>query len=191
MSSRNSNCTALTGYPLSSSFRKCLEEMIGFTPDYLSVVDLRWKSIRGLLRILWSRLGETLLIPLEDVNSVALLPVLETLSSASDARRIEVVHPDLRRESVSRLMAIFHFGRMIGASIASRRSANRCRYVLEELLCAPRIDISLHDTTGDVLYLKTNLWFGVKVRGPVIGKCQINGLCFGTEIIHLAYLPIQ
>jgi glycosyltransferase involved in cell wall biosynthesis len=141
--------------------------MLGMSPEYLSVADLRRMSIGGLLLTLWSRPGVTLLIPLEDVNSLALLPVLETLSAASVARRIEVVHPDLRREPVSRLTAIVHFGRMLGASITSRCSAGRCRRELKELLHAPRIDTFLHSTTGDVLYLKTNLWFGVKAGGSV------------------------
>jgi len=158
---------ALVGYPLSSSYRGHLEDMLGVSPDYLSVADLRRMPIFRMIKLLCSRPGETLLIPLEDINSLALLPVLETLSAASLARRIEVIHPDLSREPVSRFTAMIHFYRMLKASIASCQSASRCQKELVELLHTSRIDASLQSKIGTVLYLKTNLWFGVKAGGSV------------------------
>jgi len=158
---------ALIGYPLSSNYRNSLEATFNVSPDYLSVADLRRMSIVGLLRTLWRYPGETLLIPLEDVNSVALLPVLETLSAASGARYIVIVYPDMRRERISRLTAIVHFGRMLRASISSRHSANFCRRELKELLNITRAEHFLQTTNKDILYLKTNLWFGVKAGGSV------------------------
>jgi glycosyltransferase involved in cell wall biosynthesis len=167
MTQKNNKYRALVGYPLSSNYRNLLEVIFNPNLDYLSVADLRRMTIAGLLQTLWSRPGETLLIPLEDVNSLALLPVLETLSAFSGARRILVVHPDMRQESVFRLTALLHFGRMLLASIVSSRSAKYCRSELKELLQARRVDLFLQNTNRDVLYLKTNLWFGVKAGGSV------------------------
>ncbi|RMG43765.1 MAG: glycosyltransferase WbuB, partial [Acidobacteria bacterium] len=116
---------------------------------------------------LWNSVGGVMVIPLEDANSLALLPVLETLAAASSAGKIQVIHPDLHREDVSRGAAAFHLVRMLGASISSLRSARRCRRELAQLLDSPRIDVTLPRKAGDVLYLKTNLWFGVKAGGSV------------------------
>ena len=167
MTQRNFEYRALVGYPLSSEYRRRLEALLGGKPEYLSVAELRRRSPGGLIRTLWNRVGGTMVIPLEDANSLALLPVLETLAAASAVRRIQVIHPDLRREDVSRGAAVFHLGRMLGASVASLRSARRCRRELVRLLNSPRIDVTLPRKAGNVLYLKTNLWFGVKAGGSV------------------------
>ncbi len=158
---------ALVGYPLSSDYRRRLEALLGGEPEYLSVAELRRRSLGNLFRTLWDGTGRMMVIPLEDANSLALLPVLETLAAASSSRRIQVIHPDLRQEAVSRGTAVFHFFRMLGASVASRRSMYRCRRELRRLLEASRIDVSLPEEAGEVLYLKTNLWFGVKAGGSV------------------------
>ena len=167
MTRQKSEYRALVGYPLSSEYRRRLEALLGGKPEYLSVAELRRRSPGGLIRTLWNRVGGTMVIPLEDTNSLALQPVLETLAAVSAVRKIQVIHPDLRREDVLRGSAVLHLGRMLGASIASKRSARRCRRELAPLLNSPRIDVILPRKAGNVLYLKTNLWFGVKAGGSV------------------------
>lgn len=167
MTQPDSEYRALVGYPLSSDYRCRLETVLGSEPEYLSLAELRRSSIGDLIRTLWNRVGGTMVIPLEDANSLALRPILETLAAVSAARRVQVVHPDLRLEDVSRCSAVLHLGRMLSASIASLRSAHRCRCELKGLLHAPRIVVSLPCEPGDMLYLKTNLWFGVKAGGSV------------------------
>lgn len=159
--------SALIGYPLSSEYRRKLGVSVGQEPTYMSVAELRRLPVKQLLRSLWKDVGETLLIPLEDANSMALLPVLETLASVSGARSIEVVYPDFTRQKVRRVRAMDRFLRMVNASIASKRSASRCRRELSGLLREPRIDVSPAWDKKSVLYLKTNLWFGVKAGGSV------------------------
>lgn len=167
MTRRNPEYRALVGYPLSSDYRSRLEVLLGAVPEYLSVAEMRRRSFGTLVRTMWSMAGGTMLIPLEDSNSLALLPVLEILAAGSAARRIQIIHPDLRREDVSRSRAVFHLGRMLGASVASLRSARSCRRGLKRLLDSARINVALPEETGNVLYLKTNLWFGVKAGGSV------------------------
>lgn len=178
---------ALVTYPLSAAYRERLEAALGARPEYVSVAELRRRSLSGLLRTLWQWRGRRLLLPLEDPGGAVLLPVLETLAACSPARTIEVVRDGMERHRVSRISAMHHFLRMVAASFAVRRSARRCDRELTGLLDAPRIEPA-PVTARRVLYLKTNLWFGVKAGGSVGHIAGVaNGLMdAGYELVFAA-----
>ena len=157
---------ALVGYPLSAGYRERLEQGLGVAPVYLTVPELRRMSTLVLLHTLLSLRGHRVLLPLEDLNGQALLPIFQGIAAVSPARRIEVVYPDLRSERVSRLRTMFAAFGMMNASVASGLSAWRCARELDSLLHIPRAVVS-GGSGKQVLYLKTNLWFGVKAGGSV------------------------
>lgn len=157
---------ALTGYPLSRDFRNRFEQLIGATPEYVSLPELRKLPPVKMLQALRSLRAEHLFLPLEDVNSTSVLPVLRGIAALTSARRIEVVHPDLRREGVVRWQAVRFASRVAVASMASMADARRCAREMRGLTAAPRTKARPAEG-GRVLYLNANLWFGPKAGGSV------------------------
>lgn len=158
---------ALIGYPLSDRYRDKLEATAGTAPQYLSLPELRRLSIPTLLKTITGLNANRLFIAMESPGSRPLLPVFYCLAGMSRARSIHVVYPDLRMETVSRFKTIKSLFSVLGASAGGRASLWRCRGELNALLKQPRIELPPPSGPGSVLYLKSNLWMGVKAGGSV------------------------
>ena len=176
---------ALIAYPLSSAYRHDLEATLGHIDRYVSIADLRRLSAAALFRELRSMRGAHLLIPLEDANSLTLLPILICVSAFSAADSIEVIYPDSRREQCSRWRTVGSVLKILVASAASILSAFLCR--IETSYLKRRTRMAIVARTGDVLYLKTNLWFGIKAGGSV-GHIAgvINSMVEAGNTVHFA-----
>jgi glycosyltransferase involved in cell wall biosynthesis len=157
---------ALTVYPLSRGFRQRLEVALATEPVYLSLSELRSQSMLEAVRRLRSLRGARLVLPLEDENSLSILPVMTALAAVSNAAAIEVRHPDLRAERISRTQLAQGLASLAGASLAAMHDAWWCRRDLAKLAAAPRMAARMGDR-GPVLYLNANLWFGVKAGGSI------------------------
>jgi len=168
----------LTAYPLSAPFEHAVRDLIGQGAQTVTVAQLRSQGLTGLLRQLWSMRGDPIVLPIEEENSSALLPVLKLLAACTRSRFICVVHPDLRRETVSRWQIALDALRFTGASVSCLWSAYRARRELSALLTQPREGPGSFTANGAVLYLKTNLWFGIKAGGSV---GHIAGVVNGLE----------
>lgn len=156
---------ALIAYPLSHEYRKRLEEAVGFVPEYLTVAELRREALPQLLRRLRSLKADVLLLPMEDAGSKALLPLLCGLAAVAGARRTEVVNPDMSRDLISRFGAAKDVFSALMASAQGWASVRRCQRELKALVAAPPQRVVRR--AGELLYLKTNLWFGIKAGGSV------------------------
>jgi glycosyltransferase involved in cell wall biosynthesis len=157
----------LTAYPLSANFEQAVQEMLGSGTSTITVAQLRSGGNVGFLRQLWSIHDNPIVLPVEEENSSALLPVLKLLAACTRSPSICVVHPDLRREPVSRWQIALEALRFASASVACLWSAYRARRELSALLTQPREGSGSLTSNGAVLYLKTNLWFGIKAGGSV------------------------
>jgi glycosyltransferase involved in cell wall biosynthesis len=156
---------ALVAYPISGNYRKQLEGLFGEPVSYLTVAELRSKPVLQMVRQLRSLGAERVLIPLEDENSNALLPLLSALSAVCDVRIVEVVDSNLQRRRLHRAAALRSLFQSGVASVAGAVDALRCWFELERFLRRERQ--KARPTSGEVLYLKTNLWFGIKAGGSV------------------------
>lgn len=157
----------LTAYSLSALFEHALRDVIGQGAQTVTVAQLRSQGITGLLRQLWSMRGDPIVLPIEEENSSALLPVLKLLAACTRSHSICVVHPDLRCEVVSRWQIAIDALRFASASVSCLWSAYRARRELSALLKQDREGYGSLTVNGAVLYLKTNLWFGIKAGGSV------------------------
>lgn len=157
---------ALTAYPLSVAFRTEIEATVGRPPKYLLLSELRQLPVAAMIRKLRAIRGGRVLIPMEDPSSLSLLPVLECVAAVSAAKAIEVIYPGGIRKRVSRRRIVASLAGVIFASIASAvatlAAALELEYLKRKPRTAPRVAAG-----GSVLYLKTNLWFGVKAGGSV------------------------
>ncbi|KJS18996.1 MAG: hypothetical protein VR78_03745 [Hoeflea sp. BRH_c9] len=156
---------ALVAYPLSGDYRKRVEALFDQPLTFLTVSELRSKSIFQMFRQLRNLGAERLIIPLEDDNSSALLPLLSALAAAADARIIEVIDPGLQRRRLHRFAALGSLFRSALASVAGAVAALKCWFELGRLMRQDRQ--TARPAIGDVAYLKTNLWFGIKAGGSV------------------------
>lgn len=176
---------ALVAYPLSSAYRQNLEATLGKIDRYVSIADLRRLPISALFRELRAMQDARLLIPLEDANSLTLLPILACIAAFSAAESIEIIHPDSRRERYPRWRTVGAVLHIAIASIGSTLSALLCRMQLSYLARQARTITSVK--SGNVLYLKTNLWFGIKAGGSV-GHIAgvVNSMAEAGNTVHFA-----
>ncbi|KFL29413.1 hypothetical protein JP75_20880 [Devosia riboflavina] len=168
---------SLSAYPLSQRFQDSLAVVIGQPYQRATLGDLRELKPATLILTLWRMRPDRLILPLEDENSTALLPIVRLIAGFTRAHRIEIVGPDLRVVQVSRLGTLIDVARFVGASISSAVRATLSAAELRSLLKKPRIAVAADDSLRRVLYLKTNLWMGIKAGGS-IGHIAgvINGL---------------
>ena len=175
----------LTAYPLSHEFRERLEETEGGELEYLSIPQLRRLGIRGLLSTLRPMRGRPCLIALEDIGSESILPLLEGVAAIALPSSIEVVHADVRRERVSRAQIGRTALRVARAGVDGQRARRAASRRLEELSVAPRLEARL-GTSGRVVSINANLWFGVKAGGSLAHTGGVaNGLVGGGYDVDL------
>jgi glycosyltransferase involved in cell wall biosynthesis len=155
---------ALAAYPISSGFRGLLESTAGEQVEVLVLPELRRLSARALVSRLRSLRGRCL-IALEDPSSEVLLPILEGLALLTRARSVEIVTPDGAVLRSSRLRGALHAAKLVAASVDAQRSLRLAARDLKPLLREPRLAATVEGSR--VLFLNTNLWFGVRAGGSI------------------------
>lgn len=162
-----SNILILSAYPLSQNFQNALNALIGSPSERATLNDLRALNPPALLAALWRIAPNRLILPLEDESSLALLPIVKLLAGFTRAKRIEIVNPDMSVVRISRLATIVDFVRFAGASLSLVLHAVKSNIELKALSRSPRNDLHASKKNDRVLYLKTNLWMGIKAGGSV------------------------
>jgi glycosyltransferase involved in cell wall biosynthesis len=157
---------ALTAYPLSNDFVARFESRLENKPQYLNLGELRKLSIVNLFSALFQVKADKIFLPLEDENSKNLLTILQMIASLTRARRIEVVLPDLSSTPFSRRQIIHSFFSFGLASLDGYRALYNCKKEISSLLETSRQFLRFKQEQR-CLYLKTNLWFGIKAGGSV------------------------
>ena len=94
MSAQTKKSIILTAYPLSAPFEHAVRNVIGQGAQTVTVAQLRSQGLTGLLRQLLSMRGDPIVLPIEEVNSSALLPVLKLLAGCTRSRSIHQLHED-------------------------------------------------------------------------------------------------
>lgn len=156
----------LTNYPLSRDFQERLAAIVAPEVLRLSVGELRQRPFWQMLKYMRTLKADRLLLPVEDENSSALLPVLKLLASVIPTQAVYLVQSDLHLQQVSRYETAASLFRLVGASLASRLATARARREVARLLGEDRITVGKASGHG-VMYLNANLWFGVKAGGSV------------------------
>ncbi len=156
----------LTNYPLSRDYQERLTAIVAPEVLKLSVGELRQRPFGQMVNYMRTLKVERVLLPVEDENGSALLPVLKLLASVIPAQAIYLVQTDLRLQRVSRYETAASLFRLVVASLASRLATAHARREVSKLLGVERVTVG--KATGRcVMYLNANLWFGVKAGGSV------------------------
>lgn len=156
----------LSIHPLSTKYKQKLEDRLGAAADYMLVSVLRTFGVVGAVRRLRGMAPARLVIAYEDEDSRAILPVLECIAALTRARQRIVADPMLRLEPISVGQITASLARLVGATLRCYVARHRAQRELAALLHEPMTVVG--PVQGrDVLYLNTNLWFGVKAGGSV------------------------
>lgn len=159
-------CHVLTNYPLSIKYKSRLEQELGLEPHYLTVSEFRHLPIFQVIGRLRYLCGETMLLPLEDENSIAILPILQMMAVMSRAKRIEIVLPGGEKKRFFRRQAPHCFLSFLRASARGLAAVRHCDGELRSLVKSD-IVVPRRSDAERVLFLNANLWFGVTAGGSV------------------------
>jgi glycosyltransferase involved in cell wall biosynthesis len=171
----------LTGHPLSLGFRRRLEQALGGEPTYLYVKTFREMAPGRILTTLRGLDAGRIVLAIEDAESRTVMPFLlgaASLARAQSRWRLDddfCLHPWSRWGAVSEGLALAR------ASASGLAATTMARTELKRLNRASRRAAS-SSGPRDVLYLNTNLWFGVKAGGSighvagVVNAMQDSGL---------------
>lgn len=157
----------LSMYPLSNAYRATLERAVGSVSGYLTVTELRQRSLWRLVRDLFAVYAERLTVAIEDESSRGLLPVLSLFAAVTRARHLEIRDTDQTSRRLSRWQAVWSGLHLVLTSAAAAVTLVSVMGEMRRLLSSPRVHVSLDRTTKRVAYLNCNLWFGVKAGGSV------------------------
>jgi glycosyltransferase involved in cell wall biosynthesis len=156
----------ITASPLSRDFRERLETEIGGRVDVLDLAQLRRLPLRTLLRTLNAHHGQPALLAIEDDTAASVLPVLHAVAAGARATSIELVRADLSREARTKRQLVSGLARLAQATGGGVLAARAARRELSELARADRLALTPRNL-DHVLYLNTNMWFGIKAGGSV------------------------
>jgi glycosyltransferase involved in cell wall biosynthesis len=156
-------------YPLSADYERAVRQSTdSLRASTLSIAQLRAEGTLEFVKKIFRIRAERIVIPFEDQHSAALSPILMLLAAFTRCPVILVVHPDGRVELVRRTQLLGEFPRLALASIHGIISATKSAAQLCWLSSQSRIDVDTRVSTDtNMVYLKTNLWFGVKAGGSI------------------------
>ena len=174
MNSGNSSALILTQYPLTTSYLELFYSRFNEAPQQIILSNL---SVNGYLEILRYFHGlnvDIIYVPIVDENSRPLLPPLKFLALIAKCRQRVVVERDLSIVKFSAFEALTGLG-LIGVEFfRGIFSLFETWITLSRVSRLPRIPVP--EATGKkILYLKTNLWLGVRAGGAIAHTCGVIG----------------
>ena len=179
--------TILSQYPLSIDYRSAISQQLGSEPGFLTLGELRRMSPGRVIATLRGVPAGRTLIGLEDPTSVAALPMLRMVASATPSPTLGIVGPDLSLRRFDRISQVGDALRFAAACVSGHWAMFRASFELNQLAAAPRVVPSANSAANRVSYLNTNLWFGQKAGGSVGHVSGVaNGLLEnGLEVDYL------
>lgn len=176
----------LTLYPLSGGYQAMLEARLGGVPDYRLVSDLRHGGVKRLLRHLWQSRYSRVVVPYEVPEGRAVLSIVHLLGAAHKFPQLETCGPDGILQRVRWPEIVAGAWGLGWASLDGRLARRRFARGAAQALQAPRQTGrgSAGAAPQRVLYLKNNLWFGLRAGGSVGHVAGVvNGLVeLGHEV---------
>lgn len=155
-----------SSYPLSRNFKDKIETNEKFISKYISINELKDRSIIKLIKNLVQIKYETLIIGIEEESAQMVLPTLKIISSFTSCRTLKVSYPNGTIEQFSRLQILGYLFWMVIFNIHARAIKLYSYLEATYLLKVKRIQTK-PNFSKDIIYIKSNLWFGVKAGGSV------------------------
>lgn len=166
----------LTASPLSRELQVRLASGLAEPPDFLTLSDLRRRSLGNLVGMLVERRRRRWILPAEDETSAGVLPLMQMIAALTLPRKIEIAGPGLELQPVRALAALPALVRLVVASLDGQHALRRSRREVHKLAAAPLVPTRA--ARGPIAHLNATLWAGVKVGGSIAHVAGIvNELC--------------
>ena len=157
----------LSSYPLSLNYRRRVENKLGAGVEFVSLNEIKNRGLVGLAKYIFSLRERDLYLAVEEETAAAILPTLKILVSISRCRRLFVILNDLRTEKFSRFEVFFYLIKFVFVNLNARRIRLSLYLKTRRLHRAERISVNMAGRKKNLIYIKSNLWFGVKAGGSV------------------------
>ena len=166
---KEQNDAILTLTPISKSYHDSLLDFLGRDDiqfDDFEFATLRRLPLRKLIQALRSIRSVNLYLVYETEAAKSLVPILGLIAVITHAKNIWIVDNNLAKKKYRRVNLILSVIQLVKGTIISHIDLMLCKYEMRRLLRAERIPFELKNQK-EVLYIKTNLWFGVQVGGSI------------------------
>lgn len=175
------NILVLSPSSLSNLFRQKALQVIGCSEEapVVTLGELRRLGITNLVSVLWKNSPTHLCIVLETWEAQTLQPLLQILAIGYRAKRVTIVLPDFTLSEISPYNNFFQIPLLFWATLrnlfccTSTSLRAFCLFRAKRISVRDRARISLCGIRN-ILYYKTNLWFGVKAGGSL---AHVAGVC--------------
>jgi glycosyltransferase involved in cell wall biosynthesis len=192
---RHSGTTlVLSGYPLTAAFRESLIHELGGHLVFLNVSYLRTLTPVAAFRAARRVKADRCSIAIEDAGGYPVLPVLQAIALVVRAKTYEIIHPELRRQPISRGDS---WRSLLAASAATADGAFATRRRRRELMqLSQQTRIAVERPSGQaVLYINPNMWFGLKIGGAVTHMSGVvdalSEIGFDVDFASATRLPLR
>jgi glycosyltransferase involved in cell wall biosynthesis len=162
-----SRTVALLPYPPSAGLREQLEAELGEEPEYVNLAEIgRLRSFQTVVSLRRYK-GRPAVVVVEDEASISAIPVLHAVAAVAGASLVELFQPSVGRRRL-RLgeLVVGVVGTLAATAAWTLVTRRRTERMLEHLAAAPR-EAAAGIAGRRVLYLNSNLWFGLKAGGSV------------------------
>jgi len=175
-------------YPLSQTYRATVQEAMGRSCRFQLVAELRAHGTRGLLQHLLSSPERDVVIPLEVEEGRVVVPVLQVLAAAHRLPRVHLCDPSGQVRRIRLPETIVAAVRLFVASIDGLRARRRAARRARRLVADSQHRATTNSTPHRVLYLKNNIWYGLRAGGSVGHVAGVvNGFVeLGHEVMFLS-----
>jgi glycosyltransferase involved in cell wall biosynthesis len=160
----------LSSHPLSGPFRESLAVRLNAVPvGFVTLQDLRSQGAMSGLRRLRSLNCECLWLVTEQPESSCLVPILRLLSTLVTARRVKALYPDGRQVDCDRIGSFAQAPLLVFYSLLGFVESYLLLREAKALQSESRLELASRElsTPSNILYFKSNLWFGVKAGGSI------------------------
>lgn len=172
---------------LSNEFIQNVVERVGQEVSVVSVSQLRAARIFNFLLRLRQLSPRKLILAVEDENGAVMLPILKVIGGITRAESVYWISP---KGIVSRISTFEILNSLFGlasATLLCTIAYIDAWYKIFRLRSLERVQLKRSTHLKSVLYLKTNLWFGVKAGGSVGHVAGvINGMV--SKGLHVTFL---
>ncbi len=158
--------TVISYYALAKPVRETIEAEYAGECRYEAVGRLRNLGIRGALKEIRALRAEEVLVAIGEESARPLAGPLLLLAALTGSRRIRMVWPDGRFETVPRARALSLLAHLAGAQVTSRAALRSAMRQARRLAGGPPVPARARPG-GSILYLDANLSFGLAAGGSV------------------------
>jgi glycosyltransferase involved in cell wall biosynthesis len=158
---------ALAQYEVSTAMRARVEERFSGDVVYLSVAELKRRSLKGMLCRLRSLKVTNVVVVAEDEGALQAAAILKPLAAMIPAQEYFMLRWDGRLEPFSRTAQAVTLLRIGIASLRAVTEMKRIRAKSERLEATPRIVPRPAGSQGTIAFINGNLSFGLMAGGSV------------------------